>query len=107
MLDVRVFFLKKWMKYKRPEPDEKNFGFRIISELVFYKCANVTQAEIEEACNDLLANEPVGGFVVCPFVDKAGENSNQYRYAIECASTNCFLEISFNSPVRASFHTLR
>uniref|UniRef100_A0A914WP87 F-box domain-containing protein n=1 Tax=Plectus sambesii TaxID=2011161 RepID=A0A914WP87_9BILA len=96
-------FVEKWIKNERLKPEEKTLGFRIECKLAFYKCANITPAAIEEACSDLLANEPVGGFVVCPFVDKAGENSNQYRYAIECASTNCFLEICFNSPAFSQF----
>uniref|UniRef100_A0A914VHI3 F-box domain-containing protein n=1 Tax=Plectus sambesii TaxID=2011161 RepID=A0A914VHI3_9BILA len=93
-------WMNKWMKTGKPETSAK-FTVDILRsdwdllELIFYNCANVTPAAVEEACGDLLKKETTAVLFGSGMVDRV-------LYSIQCRSSNRRLEIFFHiNPFRS------
>uniref|UniRef100_A0A914VXV4 F-box domain-containing protein n=1 Tax=Plectus sambesii TaxID=2011161 RepID=A0A914VXV4_9BILA len=91
-------FIEKWMKKERLEEDANigSPGWHLeFTKVIFYKCANVTPAAVEEVCGDLLKK-------ITPmesddsFVGGSEEKNERIRFTSYCPSTNCRLEILFH-----------
>uniref|UniRef100_A0A914VDQ1 F-box domain-containing protein n=2 Tax=Plectus sambesii TaxID=2011161 RepID=A0A914VDQ1_9BILA len=86
-------FIEKWMKKERQKADVGTFDFHTgldLCRLVFYKCANVTPAAVEEACGDLLKKETIASAYSEDMNDRA-------FYFFQCNSSKRRLEIRFNT----------